>query len=835
MPPRRKTSSGSRLSGASDPGPESSAPTLTQTKLPIPRKRIGNPPERVYKSSTPLTQTKLPVPKKRIRSYGKKTTVRIPKQETLTQMDYLRMRNPPPLDDDEMDPDEIEEADEDYEKQSHKRRSKRRKTTGDEPDSTPSFYTQRLTQMDWSFTSAPDDEEDDPSIFDVPSSSQTGLPTLSSRRKTGESSKSNASKAQQSPIKEMPPPQTPRRILATEIPSSQSPATPFSTHSRGSLRRSPLKEISVNTPIPFNTGRRPEVSPDKLPKLEVKDTYDTADISQFSRVPSSPAKRSSPAKSVRFALPDQDEETEESNSPSAKRRSTPARKAVTRTEILDSDAESDEEDADFIPASDNEEDLLEEAESPELGNDDDDETVGLPGSLELDMGNDSEDQVLGTGGSPELGSDDFLRLASEQESQQEPDPETCYGIIGLETQMEADRIVGSSERRSMITPQSQKTVEAENAEQSEEDQEIEDDVENDDDDEDVPHETASEKTQIMESQRLSTQHVHSMAPRTAESDVFVSIHPTQLTNILSGAKNHEFRNWRFSIHVCRMWIYETQPVSMLKYMAEIGPAKKPGELKDLIGSGNAEFNGKASSWNAYELLQIYELADPKSLAELKEMGWFKAPPSKFARVAPAVIDELMANLLPPLFPERFNSGATLPASSSSTDTQEVDEQIVSTMMQYSQVTGNSRTLSTQADDKKIESEQEAEEVSEEEERIPSSPTPQATPRPRTRFNGPPPSQATTVDLSQTQTPTRHSQAEIIWESPARPVASSTPVTLPTPRHDSDPETQGLESHPLFSIASSQILSKTQLLSDSLLQDSVPGPPPFIQDSDDEDD
>ncbi|KAH7346452.1 hypothetical protein BKA65DRAFT_585468 [Rhexocercosporidium sp. MPI-PUGE-AT-0058] len=823
MPPRRKPGNGPHVSAAPTQVHEPSAPPLTQTKLPIPRKRIiSAPPDRVYKSSIPLTQAKLPIPRKHIRSYGKKTTNRIPKQETLTQMDYLRMSDPVRLDNEDEDPDEIEEADEDYEKQAKKRRSKRRKTTGDEPDSTPSYHTQRLTQMEWSFTSALDDE-DDSSIFDVPSSSQTDLPTMSSRRTVGESFKTNAAKAQQSPIKEMPPPQTPRRILTAEIPSSQSPATPFSIPSRGSLRRSPLKETSINTPIPFNTGRRSEVSSDKLPKLEIRDTYDTADTSQFSRVPSSPAKRPSSVKSVRFTLPDQEDEAEEPASPLVTRRSTPGRKSVMkRTEILDSDAESDEDlEDDEIPLGrDIEEEPVEEAKSLKLDNDEDHlEPIDLSGLLELGSGEDMEDQETHTEKSPELGNDEAIGQSPVPESQEEPlEPETFYGDIGLETQMEANRVLGSSERRSMTATQPEENIE-------------EDD---DEDDEDIPHETAVEKTQLLESQRLSTQHVHSMEPRTAESDVFVSIPPTHLTNIISGAKNHEFRNWSFALPVRRIWIYETRPTCMLKYMAEIGPAKRPGELTDATGLGNVDFNGKACTWRAYEILQVYQLADPEPLAQLKEKGWLKAPPSKTARVAPAVIDELMANLLPPLFPERVELEAAAPASSS-TDTQEVDEQIVSTMKQYSQVPAPSHLPLHQVEPEEVEYEEAEEEGPAEHERNPASPSPQATPQPPRRFNGPPPSQATTVDLSQTQTPMQHSQSEIIWESPARPVTSSTPARLPTPCHGSDLETQGPESHPPFSMASSQILSKTQLLSDSLFQDSVPGPPPFIQDSDDEDD
>lgn len=734
------------------------------------------------------------------------------------------MHNPPLLSEEDEDPDEIEEPDGDYEKQAKKRRSKRRKTMGDEPDSTPSFHTQRLTQMDWSFTSAPDDEED-PSIFDVPSSSQADLPTLSSKKMIGESSKTNAAQPQPSQMKVMPPPQTPRRIRATEIPSSQSPATPLSLPSRRSLRRSPLKETSMNTPIPFNTSRRPEVSPDKIPKLEVKDTYDTADTSQFSRVPSSPAKRPSPAKSVRFAFPDNDDD-EEPASPVVKRRPTPARKsAMKRTEISDSDAESDdnlEEDEEIMLGRDIANEPVDQAAPPELGNEEDfriSQSMEPSGSVELDLGEITEDLDHHTEESPELGNTAVL---AEQESQEEePEPETCYGNIGLETQREADRILSSSERRSKTAKRTE-VLEDDDEEDKEEDEEEEDTG--------MEHETAVEKTQIMESQRISTQHVQSMGPRTAESDVFVSMHPAHVTNIVSGAKNHEFRNWAFALPVRRIWIYEMKPTSMLKYMAEIGPAKRPGELMDDTGLGNVDFNKKASTWRAYEILQVYQLADPKHLPELKENGWLKAPPFKTSRVAPAVIDELMANLLPPLFPDRFEPEPTHPKSSS-TDTQELDEQIVNTMKQFTQPAHPSQASPEEGDEDEIESIKETDEYIDE--RIPSSPSPQATPRPPQKFIRPPASQATTVDLSQTQTPMRYSQGEIIWESPARPV-TSTPARLPTPRQGSDAETQGHESQPQFSMSSSQILSKTQLLSDSLLHDSVPGPPPFIQDSDDDD-
>jgi len=94
------------------------------------------------------------------------------------------------------------------------------------------------------------------------------------------------------------------------------------------------------------------------------------------------------------------------------------------------------------------------------------------------------------------------------------------------------------------------------------------------------------------------------------------------------------------------------------------------------------------------------------------------------------------------------------------------------------------------------------------------------------------SQAETVDLSQWQTPRRHhSAADIVFESPTRPLFSSTPLSLPTPR---DREMIGPDSLVPYSMNSSQLLTKSQMLPEGLLYDSAPGFPLCIQDSDEED-
>ncbi|KAN0119979.1 hypothetical protein V8E51_002187 [Hyaloscypha variabilis] len=786
-----------------------------------PRKRVRAPASRIYKSSTPLKQAKLTAASKRIRSYGKKSGVQLPKPDnTLTQMDWLKMQQMQEekqlLEDEDGDEDfevevkkpkrkrrkttgdspsatpqlhtqtisqvwsirsgaeeEGEDLGQSPEKESKKRKSKRRKTAGDKPSSTPQFHTQTLTQLDRSFNSAP--EEDDRSIFDVPSSSRSIK--ASKRIKRGSAGKAKkpavvvAPPPQETPARDMPPPQTPHRNMPQEIPSSQSPGTPVSLHSRGSTgRRSPLNNVSINAPIPFNTLSKPHVTPSQLPNLEVQNSSESGThASQLSRIPTSPSKRSSPAKSVRFALPDVKEEVEEGEekepaTPTIKMESTSyhisqsqsSSVRSTRTEIQDSDAESEDEI-----------EVCDQLIASTITTEEEDSTE-----------QEAEEEV-------------HLQDATAQEDY-EPHAETdsCYGDIGAETQFEAERIIDSP-RSSGLTPAIQSHANSE-------------------------PETFRERTQMMESQRLATQYLDTMAPRTTFSDIFISLPPQHVTEILSRARDHVIRAYSFPQTVSRVWIFETKPVSTLKYMAEISSAKRPGQIVDERGLENAKFNTRTgTSWAAYEILQLYELSGPLPWAKIKANEWLKEPPRKYDKVGPAVLDQLVANLKPPLFQAESDAPA-----SSSTDTQEAEAQLLSTIKQFTQ-------LASSALSQPISSQFVQPEIGHQE------PLSSSYATPRTNGNmGAPASQATTVDLSQTQTPRQQSAIEVVWESPTRPVPSSTPLKLPTPLADGS-QFRAPDSIMPYSMASSQLLTKSQLLPHSLLDESVAGPPLFVQDSDDE--
>ncbi|TAQ87499.1 hypothetical protein B7494_g4173 [Chlorociboria aeruginascens] len=742
-----------------------------------PKRRVSAPVERVYKSTVPKKQLKFPDKKKRIRSYGKQRGPKVPKQDnTLTQMAFVTA--------DREIFDKDEEVDSDggiYEEVEVKRPKKRRRTMGDKekPDSQTT-----ITQLDWSFWTARKDEEEnkenDASIYNVPSSSQFPQP-IQHRNAT--------------PI--MGPPKTPSRKLALEIPSSQSPATPLSVRSQDSLlKRSPFKRRSMNIPISFEKSPRNGAN-HKLPKLEIEDTFDNAaEFSQIHGILSSPTKRSSLAKNVRFEMPMEDNDNKAITPSRRERHQATTNSALQnqnrKVEILDSDADSDEEEepleVELREMVEHEEQLIVKEELQIVDPIEDQENSEPEGELQ-----DADNPENGIYLTAEE------RLGDRDQADEEIQQETYYGEIGDETQLEAERILESPTLSGKVT-----ATPNFNKEPSEEPQ-----------------------TQILESQRLSTQHVNSMAPRTIDSDIFISIHPQHVANIVNRTKDHEFRAYRLPPTVVRIWIYETKPVMTLKYMAAISSAKRPGEVLNEQGLGSAEFNAKPSDTphNAYEILALYELADPLSLSELLEKRWFKAAPQKYTKVPPAVLNSLIANLKLRIWGPKTEVDQM---SSSLTDTQEVEDQMLSTILQFTQAVavseGDSLPEASLPEDDTIS--------------LPSSPPVFRKPLPKTEAQSAPQhtqqasSQATTVDLSQPGTPSRRSLPDVIWESPARPVSSSLPRLPITPRSHAF---QGSDTPVPFSMRSSQILSKSQLERDGLSLDSVPGPPMFVGDSDEEED
>ncbi|KAJ5488280.1 hypothetical protein N7453_011734 [Penicillium expansum] len=118
------------------------------------------------------------------------------------------------------------------------------------------------------------------------------------------------------------------------------------------------------------------------------------------------------------------------------------------------------------------------------------------------------------------------------------------------------------------------------------------------------------------------------------SDIFMSIKPEHMQNIVSGSKNHEYRSYLLPSTIQHIWFYTTSPIKRIEYVARISPGKVPGEVPDDGGIGNAEFNtGLKESKYGYEILTLWRLKMPVSLEKALVEGFLKGAPQKYCWVS----------------------------------------------------------------------------------------------------------------------------------------------------------------------------------------------------------
>ncbi|KAI0849823.1 hypothetical protein F5Y00DRAFT_234929 [Daldinia vernicosa] len=797
---------------------------------------------KTYKSTSAAPKQLLfPERQRNVKTYGK-TSRRRPrapkkqlKQGTLTQMDFISPSMPKDLlksEDEEDEEDDNEEpelpavkskkrtrgsrrktAGDELVKNENTRDTKRRKTLGDAPSSNPSssFHTQTLTQLlsvkgendneDWQIN---DSEDDDTGfILETPKKVKVPAPSKANEPQSGIRS------SVPSLVESVTP--TNRRTKEV-IPSSTSPITPMMMRYSPAPHKSPLVVKSANL-----TGPSPILKISKTPRERViPDSYSTAHSSPTMQAHNSTIK-ATPVKKARFEFPEDKENiTPGRTKPKTPKplRKTPARPPLReREEVPDSD--------------------------------DDINGTGDVGDDEASTGDEN---------APAERNGDEIPSAGDPEEA----AETCYGVIGEETQAEfllaeeinreleeSDSAESSRSRSPTPTPNPKKIrvlpkAQVVNkstpspifvAEKSPTSY-----LQKGQPDESPFKAQTQMSTQGLESQRLPLEVVHSLGPQTDNSDIMVSLHPEPLAKIINGTKNHEFRVWKIPPTVTRVWIYSTRPFSELKYMCTLGPPKVPGEIEDTKGVGNVEFNqGKAVAKYAYEILQVYELNDPVPLDEMKRKGWVNAAPQKYVWVPPAVIGELTANLKCALFgedEEEQGAGAALvPSSPNVTESQELEAQLqddaeFSTQHHSDHV--NEVILSSQSTRRSSGRSKRTQPGGNQGFAKPAPPrlqsgsstqSPPAPPSQRTH-SAVRPSQATTVSspaLSPERLPPQ--VISIASDSSAANLHSSSPTAFRSARNNS--------------LRSSQFLTRSQMLPDSLILDEVQEPPPIVYDSADE--
>ncbi|KAH7161548.1 hypothetical protein EDB81DRAFT_683377 [Dactylonectria macrodidyma] len=387
---------------------------------------------------------------------------------------------------------------------------------------------------------------------------------------------------------------------------------------------------------------------------------------------------------------------------------------------------------------------------------------------------------------------------------------------------------------------------------------------------------ASTQTQPLESQRVPATTLRGLPPPSARTDILLPLSPRTLADVLDGFSVCLVLPFRVPAQVVRFWLFDGE---LLRFMA-------------CADAGRLVRDGASSSSWRYTLPQVYELNNPVEHDDMREEGWVDGPIDRYAYLPPAIIGQLLWNLRHAIFSDEDEDVAAMADVQSHNPSQHEEEQeeeeeeeeqvqllpsssappppsrgkipaptptpSISVSQQVEAQIQSDMAQSTQAptsDDILVPSTPESEHLRQFH-LVPSSPTPTKA-SPRTAIKPPPsrlpplnshgassyrasrpainsrsttgvrPSQATTA--SQSSTPEKPSSAAAANAS--RPLSfpqlqSSSSLVF----HDDSP----LHIPPGFPLAAddSQLLTKSQMLPDSLLRDDTMVPPE-IWDSDDD--
>lgn len=143
------------------------------------------------------------------------------------------------------------------------------------------------------------------------------------------------------------------------------------------------------------------------------------------------------------------------------------------------------------------------------------------------------------------------------------------------------------------------------------------------------------RSQPPESQRVPAAVLRSLPPHTARSDAVLPVGDAALAALLGagpGAR-HVDTLARMPDQVVRLWLLARR---RLRYVACVGPpAARPAA-------------GPAAGWRR-AVSQVYELNDPVDADDMRRHGWVDGPVARYAFLPPAVVGRLLWNLRHALF------------------------------------------------------------------------------------------------------------------------------------------------------------------------------------------
>ncbi|KAF5369533.1 hypothetical protein D9758_002792 [Tetrapyrgos nigripes] len=120
-----------------------------------------------------------------------------------------------------------------------------------------------------------------------------------------------------------------------------------------------------------------------------------------------------------------------------------------------------------------------------------------------------------------------------------------------------------------------------------------------------------------------------------------------MQQIVRREKNYEFRRYRISSSVKRIWFYLNAPHSAVVYICDIDPARARNPGDDPLpedGLGNRKFNTRHPDWDrydfAYKVRSVRKLTAPLHLKEMKERFGMKGAPRSLVYVPSEVLEKV---------------------------------------------------------------------------------------------------------------------------------------------------------------------------------------------------
>lgn len=355
-------------------------------------------------------------------------------------------------------------------------------------------------------------------------------------------------------------------------------------------------------------------------------------------------------------------------------------------------------------------------------------------------------------------------------------------------------------------------------------------------------------SQPFESQRVPLSILQSLPPHAARSDILLPIAAPALVPLLTGHAVHVAAPFKIPAQVVRFWLLDGD-TALLRYMACVEP---PGEAA-AAGQG----------WQ-YHVSQVYELNNPMREADMREEGWVDGRIGKYVYLPPAVVGQLLWNLRHAIFGDGTDE-EDLVMDEAEREAPGVVHQQQQHTCPRAETPAGSMTVSQQV------AAQIHSDIASSTQFIPSTPDgdddddtrhhhhPASTPRQQASSTMKPPPSTTKPartpgrTANQQQPPIHPSQATTASQSstPEKPSNHPHPHQLPPPplaaQHHSSTSSSSLAflDHgaslvslpPSSSIPASQLLTRSQMLPDSLVRDAAALParlPVEIWDSDDDD-